>query len=195
MAEYIILNGITVTRIESVRDIEFLQRTQNGEVIPADKKTVEDLAKAKKIILPEGYKAEKDTIRIMTDYEKAQEGLLTLEDYRKIKRSEISSAYEQERTIKNNGLQSKVLNTKIDCRDTDILNIQSIVSLYKITGQAPDYYKTFDNKKVPCDGAKFELVLAELINQQLSFWLKKDLLVNQIDEAKDIETLNNIKWV
>ena len=186
-------SGNTIETIETSRPEEMHIELFGQKLLKADK-PIQHYIDTGDIIQPENTKLIGNEFVCMTDLERCEAGIITLEQFKEIKKNEIKHEYETERTVKNAGMQSQTLKYKIDCRDTDILNIQSIVNLYKITGQAPNFYKTYDNERIPCDGDKFELVLSELISKQLEFWSKKDFLESEIDKAKTAKDADKTKW-
>ena len=119
---------------------------------------------------------------------------MTLDQLKTAKLEEIKAEYEAERTTRNKGIDSVTLGVKIDCREVDVLNIQSIVYVYDAIGMAPTYYKAYDNSEVPATGDDFKDVLKELIAAQLAMWQHKNELSRQVAEATKPEQIKSIKW-
>lgn len=120
--------------------------------------------------------------------------LVTVEQMKISKLAEIKAEYEAERTTRNKGIYSVTLDAKIDCREVDVLNIQSIVYVFEKTGTAPSFYKTYDNGTVPATGEAFQSVLTELMATQLAMWQHKDELSRAIELAETEEQINFIRW-
>ena len=146
----------------------YLYRNDSGEII----KTLENEIQA------EEYSAEEYGVFItnnldLYEYDADRQvwiGKMTLNDRKYSKLEEIKAEYEAERTTRNKGIDSVTLGVKIDCREKDVLNIQSIVYVYDATGMAPTFYKAYDNSEVPATGDDFKNVLNELIAAQLAMW-------------------------
>lgn len=119
---------------------------------------------------------------------------MTLDQLKTAKLEEIKAEYEAERTTRNKGIDSITLGIKIDCREKDVLNIQSIVYVYDATGMAPTFYKAYDNSEVPATGDDFKNVLKELIAAQHGMWMHKNELSKQIAAATTPEQIKSIKW-
>lgn len=119
---------------------------------------------------------------------------MTLDQLKTAKLEEIKAEYEVERTTRNKGIESITLGVKIDCREKDVLNIQSIVYVYDATGMAPTFYKAYDNSEVTATGEDFKAVLTELIAAQLAMWQHKNELSRQIAAATTPEQIKSIKW-
>ena len=117
-----------------------------------------------------------------------------MDDLKTAKLEEIKAEYEAERSTRNKGIDSITLGVKIDCREKDVLNIQSIVYVYGETGTAPSFYKAYDNSEVPATGDDFKNVLNELIAAQLAMWQHKNDLSKQIAAATTPEQIKSIKW-
>ena len=119
---------------------------------------------------------------------------MTLDQLKTAKLEEIKAEYEAERTTRNKGIESPTLGVKIDCREKDVLNIQSIVYVYDATGVAPTFYKAYDNSEVAATGDDFKAVLAELIAAQLAMWQHKNELTRQVAETTKPDQVKSIKW-
>ena len=171
----------------------YLYRNDSGEII----KTLENEAEA------EEYSAEEYGVFItenldLYEYDADRQvwiGKMTLDDHKYSKLDEIKAEYEAERTTRNKGIDSVTLGVKIDCREKDVHNIQSIVYVYDATGMAPTFYKAYDNSEVPATGDDFKNVLNELIAAQQGMWVHKNELSKQIAEATTPEQIKSIKWI
>jgi len=119
---------------------------------------------------------------------------MTLDELKAAKLAEIKEDYSTERSVRNKGIDSLTLGVKIDCREKDVLNIQSIVYVYDATGMAPSFYKAYDNSQVPATGEDFKAVLTELIAAQLAMWQHKNELSGQVLAATTAEQVKSIKW-
>ena len=114
---------------------------------------------------------------------------------RESKMSEINSAYIAERTTANKGITSSALGGAIiDCRESDVINIQNLITLLEAQGATEYYYKLKDNTNVDCTVAQIKAVLTELIAALLSMWQLKQTLTEQIDAATTAEEIQAIKW-
>ena len=120
--------------------------------------------------------------------------VVDIDSMKAAKLEEIKAEYEAERTTRNKGIDSVTLGVKIDCREKDVLNIQSIVYVYDATGMAPTFYKAYDNSEVPATGDDFKNVLNELIAAQQGMWIHKNELSKQIVAATTPEQIKSIKW-
>lgn len=120
--------------------------------------------------------------------------VVDIDSMKAAKLEEIKAEYEVERTTRNKGIESITLGVKIDCREKDVLNIQSIVYVYDATGMAPTFYKAYDNSEVTATGEDFKSVMTELIAAQLAMWQHKNELSRQVYEATKPEQVKSIKW-
>lgn len=142
--------------------------------------------------IPEGF-----TVKAPVDDPCTWDGakwVIDLDAMKAAKLAEIKAEYEAERTTRNKGIESITLGVKIDCREKDVLNIQSIVYVYDATGMAPTFYKAYDNSEVPATGDDFKNVLNELIAAQQGMWMHKNELSRQIAAATTPEQIKSIKW-
>lgn len=118
-----------------------------------------------------------------------------LDNAKASKLREITAAYTAERTTENKGISSKALGgAVIDCRESDVLNIQNLVTLLEAQGKSEYFYKLKDNTSVDCTVAQIKTVLTELTAALLSMWQLKQTLTEQIDAATTAEEIQAIKW-
>ena len=118
-----------------------------------------------------------------------------METLRSAKSSEISAAYISERTTANKGIASTALGgAVIDCRESDVQNIQNLITLLETQGAAEYFYKLKDNSSVDCTVAQIKTVLTELITALLSMWQLKQTITEQINAATTAEEIQAIKW-
>ena len=82
----------------------------------------------------------------------------------------------------------------IDCRESDVLNIQSLVTLLEAQGTTEYFYKLKDNSSVDCSVTQIKTVLTELIAALLSMWQLKQALTEQVNAATTAEEIQAIKW-
>lgn len=109
--------------------------------------------------------------------------------------SEISAAYIAERTTANKGVTSTALGgAVIDCRESDVLNIQNLITLLEAQGATAHFYKIKDNSDINCSVSQIKTVLTELIAALLSMWQLKQALTEQVNAATTAEEIQAIKW-
>ena len=113
---------------------------------------------------------------------------------RAAKLAEISAGYTAERTTANKGIISAALGKAIDCRESDVLNIQNLVTLLEASGTTTYFYKLKDNTDVDCTVAQIKVVLTEMIAALLSMWTLKQTLTEQVNAATTAEEIQAIKW-
>lgn len=110
------------------------------------------------------------------------------------KLAEISTAYTAERTTRNKGIISVTLGAEIDCRESDITNISSLITYLTATGVAEYFYKCRDNSEIPCTVEQIKSVLTELITAQLSMWTVKQTLSKAVETATTAAEIQAITW-
>ena len=117
-----------------------------------------------------------------------------IEKYRQQVKDTINTAYDYERTTKNTGITSIVLNAVIDCRESDVLNMTNVAYMMEQTGVATIDYKCKDNSRKTITLAQLKQVNCELIAAQLGYWQKWDGLKASIDSATTVAQLQDIVW-
>ena len=118
-----------------------------------------------------------------------------MDTLRSAKSLEISAAYISERTTTNKGITSAALGGAIiDCRESDVLDIQNLITLLEAQGATEYFYKLKDNSNVECTVAQIKTVLTELIAALLSMWQLKQTLTDQINSATTAEEIQAVKW-
>jgi len=74
--------------------------------------------------------------------------------------------------------KSEILDTEIDGRVSDVINIQSICILpieYR-----PTFYKNYNNEIVECEQKDFDNILIEIVKYRLSKWNEKELKLSEV---------------
>ena len=114
---------------------------------------------------------------------------------RAAKLAEISGRYIAERTTANKGITSTALGgAVIDCRESDVLNIQNLVTLLEAQGATDYFYKLKDNTSVDCTVAQIKVVLTEMIAALLSMWTLKQTLTEQVKSATTAAEVRAVTW-
>ena len=84
MNTYLYIQGTEVIIIESIRDLEFVKKIKNRDdiILLPENKTIKDLIEEEILETPENNKFDEETnsFILMTDEEKYNAGLLTIED-------------------------------------------------------------------------------------------------------------------
>jgi hypothetical protein len=89
---------------------------------------------------------------------------------------------------------SSTLGVKIDCRESDVQNIQSLIYYLEANGITEYFYKCYDNTEIPCTLTQMKAVLAELIAGMLAMWGLKNTLTKQIDACTKASEIEVITW-
>jgi len=143
---------------------------------------------------PERYKVTERGLEEKSLSELITAGLESLDTLKDQKKAEIKAAYQNERVTGYKGIMSSTLGVKIDCRESDVQNIQSLIYYLEANGITEYFYKCYDNTEIPCTLTQMKAVLAELIAGRLSMGGLKNALTKQIDNCTTVEQVEAIIW-
>jgi hypothetical protein len=143
---------------------------------------------------PERYKVTSNGLENKSLAELVNDGVESLDTLKAQKKAEIKAAYQNERVTGYKGIMSSTLGVKIDCRESDVQNIQSLIYYLEANGITEYFYKCYDNTEIPCTLTQMKAVLAELIAGMLSMWGLKNALTKQIDNCTTVEQVDAITW-
>jgi hypothetical protein len=183
--------------IETVKDIDFLKNVlkYQGQIIQSNE-PIQKLIDDRTIKIEKGYKYDADTESIipMSEKEKVDAKIITLDSYKSICHAKIKSWYEN---IKEKGVQggiySDILARQIDCNADSIVVAERMVTAGKINSKfAPTFYKCFDNSTVDCTYEQWVGVYSELHLAGLNIWNKQNQGKEALKNAKTVEEIETI---
>ena len=200
---FYIVNGLNIEFIKTVKDKQYLIDVMgiDGLIVEGNGRDLNQVIADGDIVIPEGYTLPAGTYTFieMTDFEKCENGIITLEEFKSRKKEKIKDNFDifDEFGNINNPLISNTFGEEEYNSDRAVKKLFGMMIAVFICGEAPPLEWKTKNGTFPLDETKLKAVYLEIYARYVTVFQDKEMkyaLIDAATTAQEVEDIIVYEW-